>query len=71
MTRTVADNALMLQTIAGHDPLDPGSAASTNGHYAANIDRGVRDLRIGFVRHFHEVDTPAEAEVTAVLEGER
>ena len=27
MTRTVADNALMLDAIAGHDPLDPGSAA--------------------------------------------
>ena len=67
MTRTVADNALMLQAIAGHDPLDPGSAASANGHYAASLDRGVRDLRIGFVRHFHEVDTPAEAEVTAAL----
>ena len=67
MTRTVADNALMLQAIAGHDALDPGSAASVNGHYAANLDRGVRDLRIGFVRHFHEVDTPAEAEVTAAL----
>jgi len=67
MTRTVADNALMLQAIAGHDPLDPGSAAPVNGHYAANIDRGVRDLRVGFVRHFHEVDTPAEAEVTAAL----
>ena len=67
MTRTVADNALMLEAIAGHDPLDPGSAASTAGHYAANLDRGVRDLRIGFVRHFHEIDTPAEPEVTAAL----
>src|SRR5690348_18346876 len=28
MTRTVADNALMLEVIAGHDPLDPGSAAA-------------------------------------------
>jgi aspartyl-tRNA(Asn)/glutamyl-tRNA(Gln) amidotransferase subunit A len=27
MTRTVEDNALMLDAIAGHDPLDPGSAA--------------------------------------------
>jgi aspartyl-tRNA(Asn)/glutamyl-tRNA(Gln) amidotransferase subunit A len=67
MTRTVADNALMLQAIAGHDALDPGSAASTAGHYTANLNRGVRDLRIGFVRHFHEVDTPAEPEVTAAL----
>ena len=28
LTRTVADNALMLEAIAGHDPLDPGSAAA-------------------------------------------
>ena len=34
MTRTVADNALMLSVIAGHDPLDPGSAAAPAGHYA-------------------------------------
>ena len=26
LTRTVADNALLLEAIAGHDPLDPGSA---------------------------------------------
>jgi aspartyl-tRNA(Asn)/glutamyl-tRNA(Gln) amidotransferase subunit A len=68
MTRSVADNALMLATIAGHDPLDPGSAAAANGHYAAGLEKGVRDLRIGFVRHFHEVDMPAEPEVTAALE---
>lgn len=67
MTRSVADNARMLEAIAGHDPLDPGSAASPAGHYAKAMERGVRDLRIGFVRHFHEVDTPAVAEVTAAL----
>ncbi|CAN5922412.1 amidase [soil metagenome] len=67
MTRSVADNALMLQAIAGHDPLDPGSASSLPGHYGAAMERGVRDLRIGFVRHFHEIDTPAEPEVTAAL----
>ena len=32
------------------------------------LERGVRGLRIGFVRHFHEVDMPAEPEVTAALE---
>src|SRR5262249_62206582 len=31
-------------------------------------DRGVRDMRIGFVRHFHEVDKPAHPEVTAAVE---
>jgi aspartyl-tRNA(Asn)/glutamyl-tRNA(Gln) amidotransferase subunit A len=68
MTRTVADNALMLDVIAGHDPLDPGSAAAPAGHYASGLERGVRGLRIGFVRHFHEIDLPAHPEVTAALE---
>jgi aspartyl-tRNA(Asn)/glutamyl-tRNA(Gln) amidotransferase subunit A len=68
MTRTVTDNALMLETLAGHDPLDPGSAAVPNGHYAAALERPVRGLRVGFIRHFHEVDLPAEPEVTAALD---
>jgi aspartyl-tRNA(Asn)/glutamyl-tRNA(Gln) amidotransferase subunit A len=68
MTRTVADNALMLEVIAGHDPQDPGSAAVPNGHYAAGVERSVRDLRVGFIRHFHEIDVPAEPAVTAALE---
>jgi len=68
MTRTVADNALMLEVIAGHDPLDPGSAAAPAGHYTSALERGVRGLRIGFVRHFDEEDMPADPEVTAALE---
>jgi aspartyl-tRNA(Asn)/glutamyl-tRNA(Gln) amidotransferase subunit A len=68
MTRTVGDNALMLEAIAGHDPRGSGSAVAPNGHYAAAMDRGIRGLRVGFVRHFHEIDLPAEPEVTAALE---
>ncbi len=68
MTRTVEDNALMLESIAGHDPLDPGSAAAPQGHYLSKLDRGAKGLRIGFVRHFHEIDMPADPEVTAGLE---
>ena len=68
MTRTVADNALMLEIIAGHDPLDPGSVAASAGHYETKLERGVRGLRIGYIRHFHEEDMPADAEVTAALE---
>src|SRR5438105_784491 len=68
MTRTVTDNALLLEVIAGYDPLDTGSAASPAGHYASGLDRGVRGLRIGFIRHFHATDTPADPEVAAGLE---
>jgi aspartyl-tRNA(Asn)/glutamyl-tRNA(Gln) amidotransferase subunit A len=68
MTRTVTDNALMLEVLAGHDALDPGSVATPDGHYATGLERGTRGLRIGFIRHFHEEDMPADAEVTAALE---
>ncbi len=68
MTRGVADNALLLDCLAAHDPADPGSQASPRRHYAAALDRGVRGLRIGFVRHFHETDVPADPEVAANLE---
>src|SRR5690348_15967174 len=68
LTRTVVDCALLLDAIAGHDPLDPGSAAAPPGHYALGLERGIRGLRIGFIRHFHETDLPADPEVTAGLE---
>ncbi len=68
MTRTVADNALMLDVLAGHDPADPGSAAVPRGRYAEGLERDMRGLRVGFVQHFHEIDMPADPEVTAALE---
>lgn len=68
MTRDVADNALLLSVLAGHDPQDPGSVPAADGRYAAQLEGGVRDLRIGFIRHFHERDMPASPEVTAALE---
>ena len=68
LTRSVADSALMLDIIAGHDALDPGSAAAPAGHYGSEMKRGVRGLRIGFIRHFHETDMPADTEVKAALE---
>ena len=67
LTRTVADAALMLDAIAGHDPADPGSAATQARGFGRMLDRGVRDLRVGFVRHFHERDLPAHPEVAAAL----
>jgi aspartyl-tRNA(Asn)/glutamyl-tRNA(Gln) amidotransferase subunit A len=68
LTRTVADNAALLDAIAGYDPADPGSAATNARGFGRLLDRGVRDLRIGFIRHFHERDLPAHPEVAAALE---
>ena len=52
MTRTVRDNALMLNAIAGHDSKDPNSARAAVPDYAAGIDAGVRGLRIGMDRDY-------------------
>jgi aspartyl-tRNA(Asn)/glutamyl-tRNA(Gln) amidotransferase subunit A len=69
MTRNVADNAMMLGVLAGHDPLDPGSVASPEPcDYVKPLEQGVRGLRVGFVRHFHEQDMPADPEVAAGLD---
>ena len=68
MTRTVADNAVMLGVLAAHDPLDPGSVPAPQSGYIKPLEQGVRGLRVGFVRHFHETDLPANPEVAAGLE---
>jgi aspartyl-tRNA(Asn)/glutamyl-tRNA(Gln) amidotransferase subunit A len=68
LTRTVTDAALLLQTIEGHDAADPGSASFAADDALAAIERGIVGLRIGFVRHFHEKDLPADPQVTAALE---
>jgi len=68
LTRTVRDNALMLDAIAGHDPLDPGSANCATGGYTAELGRGVVGLRVGVIRHFYTRDMKADAEMTAGIE---
>ncbi len=68
LTRTVEDAALLLHAIEGHDALDPGSAAFPAGDALSVIERGISGLRIGFVRHFHEKDLPADPQVLAALE---
>jgi aspartyl-tRNA(Asn)/glutamyl-tRNA(Gln) amidotransferase subunit A len=68
LTRTARDNALMLDLMAGHDPLDPGSSAHAVGGYTEQLDHGVKGLRIGVIRHFYTRDMAADPEVTAGIE---
>ena len=65
MARRAEDTALLLQVIAGHDALDPGSVPAPPPRATG---AGIAGLRIGFVRHFHEIDMPADPEVAAALE---
>lgn len=48
MTRTVEDNALMLNFLAGYDPLDDSSAKVPVPDYRKALKRGVRGMKIGF-----------------------
>ena len=50
MTRTVADNALLLEVLAGEDGLDPRQKAPKVMPYTEALGRGVSGLRIGVVR---------------------
>lgn len=68
LTRTVRDNAMVLDLIAGHDAHDPGSAALPWQACTAQIDRGVAGLRIGVLRHFYTRDMVADPEMSASIE---
>ncbi|HVZ08991.1 amidase [Rhodopila sp.] len=69
MTWTVEDCALLLQAMAGHDPLDPASANRPVADFSAGIGKGVKGLRIGVIRHFHEEDNPASPATLKGIEG--
>ena len=68
LTRTVKDNALMLDLIAGHDALDPASAEARAGNYMAALGQGAKGLRIGVIRHFYTRDLEGDAEMVASIE---
>ena len=59
LTRTVEDCALMMQALAGYDPLDPASADVPVPDYAEALTPRLDGVRIGVVRHFHEKDAVA------------
>ena len=46
-TRDVADNALMMQAMAGHDPKDSTSANEAMPDLMAALDAGVKGMKIG------------------------
>jgi aspartyl-tRNA(Asn)/glutamyl-tRNA(Gln) amidotransferase subunit A len=57
-----------MQVVAGHDPLDPGSAEVPVPDFAAGLGRDVRGVRIGLPRHFIADAPGAAAEVVAALD---
>ena len=68
LTRTVRDNALMLDLIAGHDAQDPGSANRASGGYTAHLGQDITGVRVGVLRHFYARDMEADPEIAAGIE---
>ncbi len=70
VTKDVQDAALMLQAIAGHDPMDSTSVDLPVPDYRALLGRGVEGLRIGIpAEYFIEgLDPEVEAAVRAAIQ---
>ena len=69
MCRTVADCAVLLQHMAGHDPLDPTSSRRPVPDYHAELGREITDIALGVPRqHFFErLDPEVDTAVQTAL----
>jgi aspartyl-tRNA(Asn)/glutamyl-tRNA(Gln) amidotransferase subunit A len=70
MGRTAKDLALLLQPMAGYDPLDPTTVRRDYPNFSEGIDDGIKGLRIGLPRRyfFDEADHEVEAIVLAAID---
>jgi amidase len=66
MTATVADNALLLEVIAGPDGVDPRQRNARADAYTEALGRGVRGLRIGLLQEGFALAESEPAIETAV-----
>ncbi len=69
LTDCVADAAIVLQAIAGYDPLDVESANVPVSDYVSGLRKGARDLRVGVPRSYFydDLDKEVEAAVERAL----
>ncbi len=70
LTRDVADAALVMQTIAGHDPYDNTSLRAPVPDYARSFTRDLKGVRLGVpAEYFAEgIDPAVEKPIRAALE---
>ena len=68
MAWTVEDCALLLDAMTGHDPADPSSANRPRPDLLSGLNGGVKGLRIGVIRHFHEDDCKVSAGMAAGIQ---
>ena len=70
LCRTVTDCAVFTQAIAGHDPDDPTTSREPVGDYLADIEGGVKGLRLGVPSNhfFDDVDDDVREAIEASIE---
>ncbi|MGC0380387.1 amidase [Streptomyces sp. SAI-129] len=70
ITRTVGDAALVLDTLAGHDPRDPASLTVPAARYGPVAGTDLRGLRVGVPRtyYFDHVDPEVESAVRDAID---
>jgi aspartyl-tRNA(Asn)/glutamyl-tRNA(Gln) amidotransferase subunit A len=68
MARTAQDCALLLQAMAGHDALDPGSADVPVPDFSKDLGKTIRGVRIGVARHFFERDHKASDDTVNAID---
>ena len=70
LCRTAADAALLLEAIAGYDPLEPTSVDQPVERYSHAIDGMPNKLRAGIVRRFffEQLDPEVESAVNAAID---
>ena len=68
LARSVEDCAIVMQVIAGFDPRDAGSIRHDIPAYRAALQRDLKGLRIGVLRHYWEEDLPASEDVCRAMD---
>jgi aspartyl-tRNA(Asn)/glutamyl-tRNA(Gln) amidotransferase subunit A len=70
MAWSVSDVALLLEAIAGHDPLDSTSAPRPVAAYSQTVDQPLKNLKLGVPREYlgDGVDAEVRSAVEAALE---
>lgn len=60
MTRTVRDSAIMLGSMAGHDPMDSTSTPLDLPDFESGLGKGVKGLRVGIPKEYTADGMPEE-----------
>lgn len=74
ITRSVRDSALMLQAIAGYDPLDPSTVPVPVPDFSAMLGRDLRGLKMGIPSNYYfdiidpEVETAVRQAISALTD---